>query len=149
MSDLTGILTAVAADGTYACGLFVKNEKGDYISIGIGIFSPNHELHKICSSEKEAISYIKLIDTASIDKTSKPLSIAKVKKCKRDLRITFYTKTVDCTVQPAMLAMSLALGVIPSFSRPAVSNDNPLAESFFKTLKYSSAYPRHPFKYYH
>jgi transposase InsO family protein len=45
-----------------------------------------------------------------------------------------------------MLAMLQALGVMPSFSRPAVSNDNPFAESFFKTLKYSPAYPRHPFK---
>ena len=38
------------------------------------------------------------------------------------------------------------LGVIPSFSRPSVSNDNPYAESFFKTLKYCPAYPQHPFK---
>ena len=45
-----------------------------------------------------------------------------------------------------MLATLQALGVIPSFSRPAVSNDNPFAESFFKTLKYCPAYPRHPFK---
>jgi transposase InsO family protein len=45
-----------------------------------------------------------------------------------------------------MLAMLQSLGVIPSFSRPAVSNDNPFAESFFKTLKYCPAYPRHPFK---
>lgn len=45
-----------------------------------------------------------------------------------------------------MLATLQALGVIPSFSRPAVSNDNPFAESFFKTLKYCPAYPRYPFK---
>jgi transposase InsO family protein len=45
-----------------------------------------------------------------------------------------------------MLATLQALGVIPSFSRPAVSNDNPYAESFFKTMKYRPAYPLHPFK---
>ena len=45
-----------------------------------------------------------------------------------------------------MLAMLQVLGVIPSFSRPAVSNDNPFPESFFKTLKYCPAYPQHPFK---
>lgn len=33
------------------------------------------------------------------------------------------------------------LGVIPSFSRPRVSNDNPYIESLFKTLKYSAGYP--------
>lgn len=45
-----------------------------------------------------------------------------------------------------MLATLQVLGVIPSFSRPAVSNDNPFAESFFKTMKYRPAYPNHPFK---
>lgn len=45
-----------------------------------------------------------------------------------------------------MLATLQSLGVTPSFSRPAVSNDNPYAESFFKTLKYRPAYPHQPFK---
>lgn len=35
------------------------------------------------------------------------------------------------------------LGVIPSFSRPRVSNDNPYIESLFKTLKYTAGYPGH------
>ena len=37
------------------------------------------------------------------------------------------------------------LGVVPSFSRPHVSNDNPYSESLFRTLKYTPAYPRLPF----
>jgi transposase InsO family protein len=45
-----------------------------------------------------------------------------------------------------MLATLQALGVVPSFSRPAVSNDNPYSESLFKTLKYHHAYPRQPFE---
>lgn len=45
----------------------------------------------------------------------------------------------------SMLATLQALGVIPSFSRPAVSNDNPFSESLFKTLKYRPLYPRRPF----
>lgn len=40
-----------------------------------------------------------------------------------------------------MLATLQALGVMPSFSRPSVSNDNPYSESLFKTLKYRPAYP--------
>jgi hypothetical protein len=44
-----------------------------------------------------------------------------------------------------MLATLQKLGVIPSFSRPACSNDNPFSESLFKTLKYRPAYPRRPF----
>lgn len=45
-----------------------------------------------------------------------------------------------------MLATLQALGVMPSFSRPAVSNDNPYSESLFKTMKYRPAYPQRPFE---
>lgn len=41
-----------------------------------------------------------------------------------------------------MLATLQMLGVVPSFSRPSVSNDNPFSESLFKTLKYTAGYPR-------
>ncbi len=44
-----------------------------------------------------------------------------------------------------MLATLQSLGVIPSFSRPAVSNDNPYSESAFKTLKYRPDYPSRAF----
>jgi putative transposase len=44
-----------------------------------------------------------------------------------------------------MLATLHSLGITPSFSRPAVSNDNPYSESLFKTLKYRPAYPLKPF----
>jgi transposase InsO family protein len=33
------------------------------------------------------------------------------------------------------------LGVIPSFSRPQISTDNPYIESLFKTMKYTAGYP--------
>ncbi len=45
----------------------------------------------------------------------------------------------------SMLAAMQALGIMPSFSRPAVSNDNPYSESLFKTLKYRPEYPARPF----
>jgi transposase InsO family protein len=44
-----------------------------------------------------------------------------------------------------MLATLQQLGVMPSFSRPSVSNDNPYSESLFKTLKYRPTYPLKPF----
>jgi transposase InsO family protein len=37
------------------------------------------------------------------------------------------------------------LGVLRSFSRPRVSNDNPFSESLFRTVKYRPDYPRRPF----
>jgi transposase InsO family protein len=44
-----------------------------------------------------------------------------------------------------MLATLQQLGIIPSFSRPGVSNDNPYSESLFRTLKYQPTYPERPF----
>ena len=40
-----------------------------------------------------------------------------------------------------MLATLQRLGVVPSFSRPKVSDDNSFSESLFKTLKYRPSYP--------
>ena len=45
-----------------------------------------------------------------------------------------------------MLATLQSLGIMPSFSRPSVSNDNPFSESLFKTLKYRPIYPQQPFE---
>lgn len=44
-----------------------------------------------------------------------------------------------------MLATLQKLGVVPSFSRPGVSDDNPYVESLFRTMKYCPEYPSHPF----
>lgn len=44
-----------------------------------------------------------------------------------------------------MLATLQRLGVVPSFSRPKVSNDNPYSESLFRTFKYRPDYPSKPF----
>jgi transposase InsO family protein len=40
-----------------------------------------------------------------------------------------------------MLATLERLGIVPSFSRPHVSDDNPYSESLFRTLKYRPDYP--------
>jgi putative transposase len=45
-----------------------------------------------------------------------------------------------------MLATLQELGVVPSFSRPSVSNDNPYSESLFRTLKYRPEYPGKAFE---
>jgi putative transposase len=44
-----------------------------------------------------------------------------------------------------MLATLQRLGIVPSFSRARVSDDNPYSESLFKTLKYCPQYPSKPF----
>jgi len=45
-----------------------------------------------------------------------------------------------------MLAKLESLGVMPSFSRPGISNDNPYSESLFRTMKYRPEYPEHLFE---
>ena len=45
-----------------------------------------------------------------------------------------------------MLAKLQTLGVMPSLSRPSVSNDNPYSESLFRTMKYRPEYPSRPFE---
>lgn len=45
----------------------------------------------------------------------------------------------------SMLATLQRLGVVASFSRPSVSDDNPFAEAIFRTLKYRPGYPKKPF----
>lgn len=44
-----------------------------------------------------------------------------------------------------MLATLERLGVVASFSRPRVSDDNPFAEALFRTMKYRPEYPTKPF----
>jgi putative transposase len=44
-----------------------------------------------------------------------------------------------------MLATLQRLGIVESFSRPHVSDDNPYSEALFRTLKYRPAYPRGAF----
>lgn len=44
-----------------------------------------------------------------------------------------------------MLSTLQRLGVVASFSRPRVSDDNPYSEAIFRTLKYRPGYPRTPF----
>ncbi len=44
-----------------------------------------------------------------------------------------------------MLATLQRLGVVASFSRPRVSDDNPYSEALFRTLKYRPEYPSRPF----
>ena len=45
-----------------------------------------------------------------------------------------------------MLATLQDLGIVASFSRPRVSNDNPFSEALFRTLKYRPEYPSAPFQ---
>jgi transposase InsO family protein len=60
-------------------------------------------------------------------------------------QITLHSDNGAIMKGSVLLATLQKLGVATSFSRPAVSNDNPYSESLFKTLKYCHFYPEQPF----
>jgi len=55
--------------------------------------------------------------------------------------VTLHSDNGSPMKDATLLATLLNLGVVPSFSRPSVSNDNPYSESLFRTLKYRPEYP--------
>ena len=61
-------------------------------------------------------------------------------------QVTLHSDNGSPMKSATMLAKLQELGVIPSFSRPSISNDNPYSESLFRTLKYRPEYPDKPFK---
>ena len=60
-------------------------------------------------------------------------------------QLTLHSDNGGAMKGATMLATLQRLGVVPSFSRPRVSDDNPYSESLFKTLKYCPEYPSKPF----
>lgn len=61
-------------------------------------------------------------------------------------QVTLHSDNGSPMKSVTMLAKLQELGVIPSFSRPSVSNDNPYSESLFRTLKYRPEYPEKAFE---
>lgn len=63
-------------------------------------------------------------------------------KLKRNLRgVRLHSDNGNPMKGSTMIVTLYTLGVIPSFSRPRVSDDNPYIESLFKTMKYTAGYP--------
>jgi transposase InsO family protein len=73
-----------------------------------------------------------------IDRTAARLGIAKG-------RLVLHSDNGGPMKGSTMLATLQRLGIVPSFSRPRVSDDNPYSESLFRTMKYRPGYPRRPF----
>ena len=67
-----------------------------------------------------------------------------MEKVPRD-QITLHSDNGSPMKGATMLVTLQKLGVMPSFSRPSVSNDNAFSESLFRTLKYRPQYPQRPF----
>lgn len=60
-------------------------------------------------------------------------------------RLTLHADNGGPMKGSTMLATLQKLGVVASFSRPGVSDDNAFCEALFRTLKYRPGFPRKPF----
>lgn len=100
-----------------------------YLYMIIDIFSRKivgWSVHEVESSEYAA----KLIKQACLDE-----------KINRE-QIVLHSDNGSSMKGATMLAMLQTLGVLPSFSIPPVSDDNPYSEALFKTLKYHPTFPK-------
>jgi putative transposase len=68
------------------------------------------------------------------------------RECVEKQQVTLHSDNGSPMKGATMLATLQELGVVPSFSRPSVSNDNPYSESLFRTLKYRPEYPEQRFE---
>ena len=62
-----------------------------------------------------------------------------------DMDLFFVTLGAKQTARIQLAAMDMRLGVMPSFSRLSVSNDNPFSEALFRTVKSCPLYPTKSF----
>jgi transposase InsO family protein len=72
------------------------------------------------------------------------IDICQQENIKRD-QVTLHSDNGSPMKGATMLATLQNLGIMPSLSRPSVSDDNPYSESLFRTLKYRPNYPDKPF----
>ena len=70
--------------------------------------------------------------------------ICRKESIKRD-QVTLHSDNGSPMKGATMLATLQSLGIMLSFSRPSVSDDNPYSESLFRTLKYRPDYPSKSF----
>lgn len=83
------------------------------------------------------------------DESSEHASVLVDKACKREKikreQLILHSDNGSPMKGATLLSTLDKLGVVPSYSRPSVSNDNAYSESLFKTLKYSPSFPEKPF----
>lgn len=87
------------------------------------------DVHDVESKELAAALMARICDERDVDPTG----------------LTLHSDNGGPMKGSTMLATLQCLGIVPSFSRPHVSDDNPFSEALFRTLKYRPHYPRKSF----
>ena len=88
----------------------------------------------------------KIVGFAVHEKESSDYAAGLIKQTCHDEKVKPHQVTLHsdngASMKGATMLITLQkLGVMPSFSRPSVSDDNPYSESLFKTLKYHPTFP--------
>ena len=104
-----------------------------YLYLFLDIFS-----RKIVGAEVHAAE--------SMEHSSRLLKLICAREGIKDGELTVHADNGGPMKGATMLVTMQWLGVVPSFSRPSVSNDNPFSESMFRTLKFCPIYPTKPFE---
>lgn len=87
------------------------------------------------------IVHFEIHESESAELASEMITRACEKQGIRRDQLTLHSDNGGSMKGATMLATLQWLGIVPSFSRPSVSDDNPFSESLFKTLKYCPSYP--------
>jgi putative transposase len=87
----------------------------------------------------------RVFETESADHAARLFTRACVDLATDPDRLVLHSDNGSPMKGSTMLATLQRLGVVPSFSRPRVSDDNPYSEALFRTLKYRPEYPSQPF----
>ena len=86
-----------------------------------------------------------VFETESAEQAAQLFHKAHLREGIRAESLTLHSDNGSPMKGATMLSTLQRLGVMPSFSRPSVSDDNPYSEALFKTLKYHPGFPDKPF----
>lgn len=86
-----------------------------------------------------------VFETESAEQAAQVFHKAHLREGIRAQSLTLHSDNGSPMKGATMLSTLQRLGVMPSFSRPSVSDDNPFSEALFKTLKYHPGFPDKPF----
>lgn len=87
------------------------------------------------------IVHFEIHESESAELASEMITRACEKQGIKRGQITLHADNGGSMKGATMLSTLHWLGIVPSFSRPSVSDDNPFSEALFKTLKYCPSYP--------
>ena len=104
-----------------------------------------HYLYLMMDIWSRKIVGFRVEDAECTDMAAELLSEAMLREGRAGTPLVLHADNGSPMKGATMKATMEKLGVLASYSRPSVSDDNPFSESLFRTLKYCPEYPSQPF----